>query len=125
MTQQNTIITGKDNKVTGILNDNELINAFQQLSTKNEMAEVLKELFDENKLYMIGDLSKDEIKLATRIYVIADMKNIEIWKKGLAFYTKLLISKDRKSRREILDAIRGYQQQQSLLGRMNPFNRQI
>jgi hypothetical protein len=120
--ENKTIITGKDNKITGIM-DNDLANAFQQLSTKNEMAEVLKELFDEKKLYMIGDLSKDEIKLATRIYVIADMKKIEIWKQGLAFYIRLLISKDRKSRKEILEAIKGYQQQQGFLSKMNPFNR--
>jgi hypothetical protein len=119
----NQIISGKQNNMPGIPNDNDLLNAFQQLSTKNEMAEVLKELFDENKIYMIGDMSKDEIKLATRIFVIADMKNIDAWKKGLGFYMKMLISKDRKSRKEILDAIKGYQQQQNFMQRMNPFQR--
>lgn len=93
-------------------------SAFANVSDKNEIAEVLKELFDENKIYMISDLSKDEIKLATRIYMLADMKKIESWKIGLAFYVKFLISKDRKSRSEILRAIAGYQQPSGLLGKL-------
>ena len=85
----------------------EMMSAFQNLQSKNDISEVLKELFDEGKIYMIGDLSKDEIKLATRIFMIADMKDIEIWKKGLAFYCKIMLSKNRESRREMLRAIGG------------------
>lgn len=103
--------------------DDDILNAFQNFSNKNEIVEIMKELFDEGKIYMIGDMSKDEIKLATRIYVIAEMKNIKVWKKGLAFFMKLLISKDRKSRKEILDAIKGYQPPMSFGQRMNPFQR--
>lgn len=94
--------------------DDSVLDAFHNIQSKNEMAEVLKELFDKGKLQMIGDLTKDEIKLATRIYMIAEMKHIEVWKKGLTYYMTLLISKNRKSRREILDAIKGYWSQPSL-----------
>lgn len=98
--------------------------AFAAMQNRNEMAEVLKELFDEQKIYMIGDMSKDEIKLATRIYMIASIKKIDVWFTGLAFYTKFLISKDRKSRSEILRAIAGYQQPQGLLNKLGGgFNR--
>ena len=114
---------GNQNNMPLTPNNPDLLKAFQEISNKNEMAEVLKELFDENKLYMIGDLTKDEIKLCTRIYVIAEMKNIEVWKTGLGFYMKLLISKDRKSRKEILDAIRGYQQERNMFQKLNPFSR--
>jgi len=111
--QNNQIVPAQSDDIT---------EAFATLQNKNEIAEVLKELFDENKIFMIGDLTRDEIKLATRIYMIADMKNIQTWKQGLFFYCKLLLSRDRKSRREILDAIAGIQKQRSFLSRLNPFN---
>ena len=112
----------QETAVREINTDSQLMNDFASLQNKNEIAEVLKELFDEKKIYLIGDLTKDEIKLATRIYMIAEMKNLELWKKGLAFFSKALLSKDRKSRKELLDAIRGYNQQKGILGRMNPSN---
>lgn len=101
---------------------NELLQKFAEMQNKNDMAEVLKELFEDKKIYMISDLTRDEIKLATRIYTIAEIKDISIWKKALGFYCQLLLSKDRKSRKEILDAIRGYQNQ-GLLSKLNPFNK--
>jgi len=103
-------------------NSDDVLNAFQQVQNKNEVAEVLKELFDEKKIFLIGDLTKDEIKIATRIFMISELKNIQVWEKGLAFYCKILLSKDRRSRREILDAIRGYSQGGSFMGKFNPKN---
>ena len=103
-------------------NDAELEQAFNSMQNRNEMAEVLKELFDEKKIYMIGDMTKDEIKLATRIYIIARLKNLDAWLVGLAFYTKFLISKDRKSRSEILKAIAGYQKPEGMLSKI--FNKE-
>jgi len=100
----------------------EIVDSFSSIQDKNEMAEVLKELFDEGKIYMIGDLSRDEIKLATRIYMIAELKNIKVWQRGLSFYCKLLLSKNRKSRQELLNAISGLNRQ-SFLNRLNPFNK--
>jgi hypothetical protein len=102
--------------------EQEMLESFKNSQRQNDMADVLKELFDENKIYLIGDLSKDEIKLATRIYMISKIKNIPIWQEGLAFYCKILISKDRKSRKEILEAIKGYSSQKGLLQRLNPMN---
>ena len=70
---------------------------------------------------MIGDMSKAEIQLATRIHVVASMKDINAWHDGLEFYVKFLLSRDRKSRKEIIDAIKGQQmQKQGLMSRMNP-----
>lgn len=74
---------------------------------KNQMAEIIKELFDEKKIYMISDLTSDEIKLVTRIYMIADMKDIKVWKTGLVTYLKLVLSRKRESRRETIEAIKG------------------
>ena len=86
----------------------DIIEAFQVQQNKNEVAEVLKELFEEKKIFLITELSKDEIKLMTRIYTIADMKGLEHWKKGLVTFSKLMLSNKRGSRKEILDAIGRY-----------------
>lgn len=94
---------------------------FQETQTRNEIAEILRELFVEKKIYLITDLNKDEIKLATRIFLIADMKNIEAWKKGLKFFVTLMLSKDRKSRKELLEAMKGNIGQQGFMQKMNPF----
>jgi len=106
-----------------INSDDQLMDQFQQLNNKNDVTEVIKELFDMKKIYAIGDLTKEEIKICTRIKMIASMKKIPIWDEGLEFYCKILLSKDRKSRKEILDAVRGVQKEQSFLQRMNPFNK--
>ena len=73
----------------------------------NSMTEILKELFDKKKIYMIGDLTKDEIKLITRIYMIAELKDIPAWRTGVDMYIQLLLSKNRESRKEIISAIQG------------------
>ena len=98
-------------------------DSFQQIKQNNEISDVLKELFDEGKIHLISDLTGDEIKLATRIYVIAKMKNIPNWIEGLEWYIKLMLSKKRQSRKELLDAISGYyaQRRQGFFGRL--FNR--
>lgn len=107
-----------------IQSDMDIAKAFAEAQNKNEMAEVLKELFDEKKILLIGDLSKDECKLCTRIYVISEMKKIPVMKNALYLYMKLLISQDRKSRRELLEAIRGYAPAQSMFQRFgNMFRR--
>lgn len=101
-----------------------MLNAFSQMNNnKNEIAEVLKELFDNDKIHLISDLSHDEIRIATRIYTISKIKKIKVWERALEFYFRLLLSKDRRSRKEIIDAVRGFVPQQSFLNRINPFSR--
>ena len=100
----------------------DLLTKFAETQQRNEIAEVLKELFEEKKIFMIGDLTKDEIKLATRIFMIADIKQIPIYKEGLIFYSKLMLSKDRLSRRELLEAIRGVSGNTSFIQKLNPLN---
>lgn len=104
--------------------DEELIKQFSQTQNKNEIAEVLHELFDKGKIYMIGDLTKDEIKLATRIYMVSKIKNIEVWQEGLAFFCMIMLSKERKSRKELIHAITGLQQNQNFMQKMfSPINK--
>jgi len=108
--------------VETVTNPNDIVDQFAQQQQKNEIAEVLKELFEEKKIFLISDYSKDEIKLLTRIYLVADMKGIEVYKTGLVFYSKLMLSKDRQSRKELLEAIRGVGGSQNFLQKMNPMN---
>ena len=93
--------------------------SFSKIQNRNEAVEVLKELFDGRKIYMITDLSQEQINIATRIYMCAKIKNIPIWEDGLLFFVKLLLSKNRQSRKELLDGMKAYEssKQQS----MNPF----
>jgi hypothetical protein len=79
--------------------------ALSKMGTNNEMAEVMKELFDKGKIFLITDVSMDQIKIMTRIYMIAKMKNIPIYLEGLEFFCMALLSKDRKSRDEIVKTI--------------------
>lgn len=92
-------------------NPEDIVSQFQSMQQQNEMAEVLKELFDTNKTPLITDLSKDEIKLVTRIKMISELKDIPIWDTGITLFMKLMLSHQRKSRKEILEAIAGYYKQ--------------
>jgi len=90
---------------------------FQVLQQKNEMAEVLKELFDVEKIKLTSELSKNEIKLITRINLISELKDLPKWKEGTELYMKLMLSHKRQSRKEILSAIEGFQRR--MLGMMD------
>lgn len=72
------------------------------------MAEIVKELFEKKKLFMITDLTGDEIRLLTRIYGIATLKNLKTWISLCEIYAQLVLSNKRKSRQEILEAIKGH-----------------
>jgi len=101
----------------------EIQDEFQNLANKSDFSEVLKELFNNEKISMIGDLTKEEIKLITRIEMLADIKDIDIWKKGIQTYQRLLLSKNRLSRKEIINAIKGNNSQMGgLMSKMNPMN---
>lgn len=104
-----------------IIPDGEALErSFSQMQNRNEAVEVLKELFDEKKIYMITDLSREEINLATRIYMISKMKNLKYWQEGLAFLCKLMLSKNRKSRQELLNGMKAYEEKR--MQSTNPFN---
>ncbi|HJZ23329.1 MAG TPA: hypothetical protein VJ201_02640 [Candidatus Babeliales bacterium] len=81
---------------------------FNAQQNKSDISEILKELFSVEKLYFITDIKSDEIKLITRIKSIASIKGFESWNECIDLYLKLKISKDRKSRQEIIEAIKGY-----------------
>jgi hypothetical protein len=105
------------------INVPDISQQFQEASNRNEIAEVLRELFQEGKIYLITDLSKDEIKLCTRIYMLAEMKDLDAWKKGLKFFVTLMLSKDRKSRKELLEAMKGQIGRTAFMDKINPFQR--
>lgn len=85
-----------------------LLSAFSDNKDKNEVILVLNELLNDNKIKLITDLSQDEIKLITAINMIAKMKDLGIWEQGTDLYMQLLLSKERKSRIEIINAVKGF-----------------
>jgi len=101
----------------------DLLNSFVSSQHKNELLSVLQELFKLEKIELITDLSEDEIKLITRIKVLADLKDIQAYKDGINYFMKLKLSKNRKSRQEIIEAVKGYAQQTGMLSRFLGGNR--
>ena len=81
---------------------------------KNQNVEILKELFDKNKIEMISDLSTDELKLITRILIIAELKDIPVWASGVQMFLKLGLSRKRESRKEIIRAIEGLNRKKNI-----------
>lgn len=98
--------------------NSEILNAFHQSQNKNETSEILKELFDKKKIEMISDISKDEIKIITRIVGIAQLMKIPHWEKITEKYMTLSISKNRLSRNEIIKAIMGYSLHKGFMSRI-------
>ncbi len=98
--------------------DSSIVQAFADQQSKHEVIEVLKELFDKDKLQLISDLEPDEIKLITRILMISKMRDIESWDSGMMIFMSLLLSKKRRSRSEVIDAVRGYAQRMTGLQRL-------
>lgn len=93
------------------------------LLNKSALSEAVTTLFNENKIGMISDLNDDEIKLITRIYIIAKIKGITIWEDGVKRYMELVLSRKRKSRAEILDAIGRLDKKLNILERALNFGR--
>lgn len=101
----------------------DLLEEFDQSREKTEIVQVLKELFDQEKINLISSLDSDEIALVTRLLVIAEMKGLENYKSVIKNYLELQLSKDRKSRTELIDAVKGWSQRFRGLGqRMMPGN---
>lgn len=86
--------------------------------TQSPLDQAVKEMFNEKKIDMITDLNDDEIKLITRINLIADKKNLSAWKLAVLYYERLLLSRKRKSRGELLQAIEGSQKRAGFMERL-------
>jgi len=107
-------------------NINNMLQKFNESQNKNETVEVLKQLFDHEKLNKISDLSPDAINLIIAIDTVGETYDFPIYKKVTERYIELQLSKNRKSRKEVIEAIKGHNtnQQNSLGDRMrNVFQR--
>lgn len=126
----NNLMTLNNSKhIKGDLNNDgyvtaaDILDKFSDSQEKNEVVEVLKELFMKDKIEMISDLSNDEIALITRIDTIAFYKDIPMWNYAKDYFIKLKLSKNRKSRKELIDAIRSHNQQKDINSGMQNFFR--
>lgn len=90
---------------------------------KSPLAEAVTVMFNDLKIDMITDLTDDEIKLITKIYMVADIKSVSVWSKGVKYYLRLLLSRKRKSRAELLQAIEGSQKKQNFVEKILNINR--
>jgi len=99
----------------------QVFSQFDSVKDKNETVEVLKELFDKNKLDMITELTRDEISILTRIQVLAEYKNIPMFKKISDVFETLMISKGRKSRKELITAISKSEHKDKMQDKMRNF----
>lgn len=78
------------------------------LDEEAEIVKVLKELFDEKKVEMISELSDDELRLITAMLVTSSQLKIPILSVVATKFMKLRLSTNRKSRHELLEAVKGY-----------------
>lgn len=97
-----------------------LLGSFAEEKEKHEIIEVLKQLFDKEKINMISELSDDEIKLITAIQMCKELKNIEVWGTGADVFMGLLVSRNRKSRLEVIEAVKGYSEKLKGLQKLIP-----
>lgn len=86
----------------------DILAEFQKMQNTSDITEVANQLFDLKKREMISELSRDEIRLITRILMIAKIKNLPKWVEGVEKYMTLMISHKRKGRTEVLKAVAGF-----------------
>ena len=98
----------KQKNETVEMSEDSMVKSFTESQDKNEFLDILKNLFDKSSIELITDISKDEAKLITRIRTIAELKDIPIYENALGCYMELCLSVGRKSRREIIEAVKGY-----------------
>ena len=101
------------------------LNQFSSNLQKSDLTEAIRQLFDVDKIGMITDLSKDEIRLITRMLYIGDRYNLEVFNKIAYRYMTLSLSEKRKSRSEILKAFSNINKGEMPQTGINPFNRRL
>lgn len=99
-------------------------SAFNTMQNTTDITEVLKELFNDKKIPLITDLSQDEIALITKIDTVSELKYMTDWKRATDKFMTLKLSKNRQSRKEIIDAVRslGGADQRQGGSNLNPMN---
>ena len=104
----------------------DVTSSFTNVTQQSDISESIKTLFDDDpelkKIFQITDLSQNEISLVTRIWLIGEMKNIKQFRSLVLFYCQIRLSKDRRSRYEVLRALEGIREQQGMLSKLNPMN---
>ena len=95
-----------------------MMEAFaQSQQEKNQTVEVIKQLFDHDKLKKIAQLNSDERNILIAIYTIAELEDVPMYKQIADMYVEMSLSLDRKSRKEVIEAIKGsFQPQQNGIG---------
>ena len=85
-----------------------IVENFASTQNKSDISEILKELFDVSKISLITDISDDEARLITRLITVAKIKGFTAWEECISLFLQLKISTKRQSRKEIIEAIKGF-----------------
>lgn len=83
-----------------------LIKTDEKKDIESALYEVLKDLNAELKAKILTELSEEDIRKITALTIISKMRKQPIYKEITSVFMLLRISKGRKSRQEILKAIK-------------------
>ena len=85
---------------------NDLLKPEEKKDMESAFYDVLKDMTSEDKALLLSELSDNDLKLITRLKMLKIMRNQDLYETLSKIFIKLRISKDRKSREEILKAIK-------------------
>jgi len=99
----------------------DLLKQDEKKDIESAVYEVLKDLNNTNKKDILTELSESDIKLIMRLNMLSQMRKKKIYKDITELFMLLRISKARKSRLEILKAIKNANPESSMKDKMNNF----
>ena len=99
----------------------ELLQQEDKKDIESAVYEVLKDLNNPVKRQILTELSESDIKIIMRLNMISEMRNKKIYKDITELFMLLRISKTRKSRLEILKAIKNANPESSMKDKMQNF----
>jgi len=95
------------------LDINSIMQQQEKKSIDSAIYDVLKELSDTKKSLILSELSDNEIKLITRLKMISKMRHNKRYNQAADIFMMLRISKNRKSRGEIISGIKAAHPEQT------------
>lgn len=114
---QRAVITKEESQELAHI-DASIVEKFADQQSKHEVIEVLKELFDKNKIFLISSFRRDEINLMTRIILVSSIRDVQVWADACELLAELRLSENRLSRTEVIEAVKANQERKTLLNRM-------
>jgi len=86
-------------------------NPAELMANADDEAEIMKifrELFDRDKIKMISQLTADELRMILSLLMLSKQMSMPILGECATTFLELRLSTERRSRRELLEAVKGY-----------------